>query len=133
MYDPEGRYDSDINRMQLQLDYNATFSHSHHGLIIYICCFPPTTLSKIMSVIVTIFGMASSSHAMNKAGQGEMPELNARLISMSVFGLVFTFAKLYGLNIYAETVTKNCLEAVQKETEFSYLANFLDSSLLVVR
>lgn len=40
---------------------------------------------------------------------------------------------VYILILFSETVHKDCLEAVQQETEFSYLANFVDSSLLVIQ
>ena len=43
------------------------------------------------------------------------------------------FLMLFALLLYVETVNQDCIGAVQQETEFSYLADFIDSSLLVIK
>jgi len=131
-FDPEDKLPSD-DKFKEYADLSSTLMFQNMNIIIYVICFPPTFLSRCMYVIVTIFTMIGARVRMEKRFLGVPIEWDGELIFIGIMSAVYMFCQLYGLEIYVSTVMKDCQNAKQQETEFSYLANFLDNSLLVLQ
>jgi hypothetical protein len=131
-YDPEDKLPSD-DTFKEYADLSSTLMFQNTNIIIYVICFPPTLLSRCMCVIVTLFTMIGTRVRMEKQFLGVPIEWDGELIFIGIMSIGYSFFQLYGLEIYVSTVLKDCQNAKQQETEFSYLANFLDNSLLVLQ
>ena len=131
-YDPEDKLPSD-DTFKEYADLSSTLLFQNTNIIIYVICFPPTLLSRCMCVIVTLFTMIGARVRMEKRLLGVPIEWDGELIFICIMSIGYSLFQLYGLEIYVSTVLKDCQNAKQQETEFSYLANFLDNSLLVLQ
>ena len=104
----------------------------HSGIIVYLTFFPPDLITKIVSFVFVVFlciGIKTFSDKTFKDDVELEPVYGWLFLGMAAITVVF---KIIGMICYIDSIANDNIETAQKESEFGYLANFIDSSLLLI-